>query len=79
MELLNAFENALLFYGRKHPIGNPYQYFADKLGYKARNYFYFIFQKRQHYRLTVDDVKRVYEITKDEQLKTTWNNYLGAN
>jgi len=80
MQLLLQLEKTMLDYGKSHPmIKNEYWWFAEQCGYKAKNYYYHLFKKRLHYKLSVLDIKKVYEITKDEQLKTTWNNYLGAN
>lgn len=77
VELLNAVESAMLFYARQHPmVGNAYWWFAEQLGYKGKNYFYFVFKRREHYKLTTEDVKQVYEITKDEMLKQIWGRYL---
>lgn len=77
MELLNAVETAILFYGRQHQmIGNPYWWFSGQLGYKSKNFLYGIFQKREHHKLTTDAVSKVYQITKDEQLKQVWLRFL---
>ncbi len=77
MELLNSVESAMLFYGRQHPmIGNPYWWFAEQLGYKSKNFLYGIFKKREHHKLTIDAVSKVYQITKDEQLKQVWLRFL---
>ncbi len=69
MITLNAVESAILLYGREHPmIGNPYHYFSEQVGYKSKNTLYFIFQKRENYKLTLDTIKKVYSITKDGQI-----------
>ena len=77
MELLNAVENAILLYRRKHPmIKSAYWWFAEQLGYKSKNFLYGIFTKREHHKLTIDAVQKIYEITKDEQLKEVWLRFL---
>ena len=69
MITLNAVESAILLYGRQHPmIGNPYQYFSQVCGYKSKNTLYFIFQKRENYKLTLDTIKKIHSITKDNQI-----------
>jgi hypothetical protein len=77
MELLLATESAILNFKRQHPmIKNAYWYFAEQLGYKSKNYLYEIFEQRLHYKLSVQDVKKIYELTNDEALKHSWQQYL---
>lgn len=75
LELLNAIENAILDYGRKHRdvISNPYHWFADKLGYKAKNQIYFWFQKREHSLIKVEELLMIMKITKDQSLLEVFN------
>jgi hypothetical protein len=71
MIVLNAVESAILSYKRRHPmIGNEYHWFAEQCGYKAKNYFYHLFEQRLNYELKWKDIEKVYEITKDEHLKS---------
>ena len=78
MELLLAAETAILNYARKHGnlIKNPYWFFSEKLGYKSKNFLYGIFQNRENHKLTIEALRKIYEITQDAQLKNTWQNYL---
>ena len=69
--VLNALENAILRYGRENSdfVKNPYQFFSEKLGYKAKNYLYWVFQHRNGAKLGYDDVKKILERTNDEDLR----------
>ena len=70
MVVLNAVESAILNDGRLHPmIGNPYQWFAAKLNYKAKNYFYHLFEQRLNHELKWKDIVAIYDITQDAHLK----------
>jgi len=67
-EVLTGVENSLnlegkiLQYGIKHNIGNPYQWLADQLGYKSRNYLYRIFQNGNIGELKVRDLTLILSI-----------------
>jgi len=67
MKVLNALENAILNYGRDHVdfVSNPYQYFAEKLGYKSKNYIYRWFQNRDNTKIGLVDLMLICKITGD--------------
>jgi len=73
MELLNALENAILEFYHKNryaiEISNPYWWFAEKLGYKEKNYVYAWFKERDNSKVGIRDVKEIYKITKNQYLK----------
>jgi len=75
LELLNAIENAILDYGRKHRgvITNPYRWFAERLGYKAKNQIYFWFQKRESSLIKVEELIEIIEITQDKSIVDALN------
>jgi hypothetical protein len=70
MELLNALETAILRFGRVHreTVKNPYWFFAEKLGFKSKNYFYQIFQERDETKLQYKHLLEIVRITKDKDL-----------
>ena len=69
MRVLNALENAILEYGMKHEnfIRNPYQYFAERLGYKSKNYCYRWFKSRNNTEIKLVDLKGICKITGDSK------------
>lgn len=70
MELLNALENAILRYGRRHRevVQNPYWYFAERLGFKSKNHLYQIFQEREETKVQYKHLLEVLTITRDKTL-----------
>jgi len=73
-QLLNSIENAILNYSkRKSFINNPYHWFSEQLGYKHKNFLYEVFEQRNKAKLGFRDVKIIYGITKDEELKRCIN------
>jgi len=65
IRVLNAVEDIILEYGREHKnhIGNPYWYFADRLGYKSKNYLYRLIANRDSSKIGLIDVQKIIEIT----------------
>ena len=69
MRVLNALENAILKYGMEHSnfIKNPYQYFAERLGYKSKNYLYRWFKMRNNVEVRLIDLAFICKKTGDEK------------
>lgn len=70
IRVLNAVETTMLDYSKKHGefIGNVYQHFATRLGYKSKNYLYRWFKERDASKIGLSDIKKIIDITKDESL-----------
>jgi hypothetical protein len=70
IRVLNAVENTILEYGKRNSrhVGNVYHYFAEKLGYKSKNYLYRWFKERDSSKIGLMDVKKIIEITGDTSL-----------
>jgi hypothetical protein len=73
MIVINSIQSAMLRYGTKLTdfATNWYQYFATRCGYKALNYFYWIFEKRENKKLGYQDIKTILSITQDETIYNT--------
>lgn len=67
LKVLNAIEMAMLNYAKQNPgtILNPFQWFADALGYKSKNYCYRWFKERDAAKIGYKDIKKIIEITED--------------
>src|SRR5574338_79767 len=58
-------EKVIQEYGSRKGIANPMQWFAEQLGYKARNYLYKLFSRRDIDDIKVGDIKKIIHITGD--------------
>lgn len=70
ISVLNAVENAILKYGKDHGefIKNSYWFFSEALGYKAKNYIYDWFKKRNGAKIGYDDLMKILEKTNSLEL-----------
>lgn len=70
IKVLNSVEDAILKFGRDNDqfVRNAYQFFANKLGYKSKNYLYRWFQDRDPSKIGLCDIKKIIEITKNQNL-----------
>jgi len=70
IKVLNAVETTMLDYAKKHGefVGNVYQHFAKKLGYKSKNYIYSWFKERDATKIGLSDIDKIIKITGDDRL-----------